>query len=96
MAVNPARRGLEPGVGAAICALHPTKIAYVSCNPRALARDLVEFRARGFAIGAIELFDMFPNTPHVECVVVLTAADADAPRERAAPRRRVVRVQSGS
>jgi 23S rRNA (uracil1939-C5)-methyltransferase len=90
VAVNPARRGLEDGVPEAIAALAPRRIAYISCEPRALARDLAIFRKLGFAIGGVELFDMFPNTAHVEALVVLTGADADAP-QRPAPRRRVVR-----
>jgi 23S rRNA (uracil1939-C5)-methyltransferase len=89
--VNPARRGLEEGVADAILALKPRRIAYVSCNPRALARDLVQFRDAGFSIGEIELFDMFPQTAHVEALTVLDAADADQDAGRRAPRRRVVR-----
>ena len=88
--VNPARRGLEDGVIDGIVALNPRRIGYISCNPRALARDLAQFKGHGFDIGEVQLFDMFPNTPHVECLVVLTGRDADAPGPRA-PRRKVVR-----
>lgn len=88
--VNPARRGLEEGVIDGIAALRPRRVAYVSCNPRVLARDLARFRELGFEVGALELFDMFPNTPHVEVLAVLTGQDPDAPARRA-PRRRVVR-----
>lgn len=88
--VNPARRGLEEGVVDGIVDLNPRRIGYISCNPRALARDLADFRSRGFEIGEVQLFDMFPNTPHVECLVVLSGKDADVPGPRA-PRRKVVR-----
>lgn len=88
--VNPARRGLEEGVVDHILALRPRRIAYVSCNAKALARDLVLFRERGFRIGAIDLFDMFPNTPHVETLTVLEPADAPTSTRRP-PRRKVVR-----
>lgn len=91
--VDPARRGLEDGVVDGIVAMTPRKVVYVSCNPAALARDLVRFRQAGLSIGEIELFDMFPNTPHVECLVTLsaeTAADAPEPGGRG-PRRKVVR-----
>lgn len=84
--VNPARRGLEPGVGRQILSLKPRRIAYISCNPRALARDLVEFRDAGFEIGPIELFDMFPHTAHVEAMVVLRDPTAEG-YVRRAPRR---------
>jgi 23S rRNA (uracil1939-C5)-methyltransferase len=90
LSVNPARRGLEEGVVAAIAELQPRRIAYVSCNPQALARDLAAFVAAGFEVGEVELFDMFPNTAHVECLVTLTGVDPDEPG-RPAPRRRVVR-----
>ncbi len=85
--VNPARRGLEPGVVDAIVSLAPRRIAYVSCAPRAMARDLALFRAAGYEVGDVELFDMFPNTPHVECLVVLEAPSVGTSRR--APRRRV-------
>lgn len=88
--VNPARRGLESGVIEAILELNPRQIAYVSCNPAALARDLAAFAAGGFAIEQVELFDMFPNTPHVETLTILRSLDEDAGEERA-PRRKVVR-----
>lgn len=90
IAVNPARRGLEEGVIERLLDLEPRRIAYISCNPRALAHDLAAFRAAGLQIGEVELFDMFPNTAHVEALVVLTGADPDAP-SRPAPKRRVVR-----
>lgn len=90
VAVNPARRGLEPGVVDQILSLAPRRIAYVSCNPAALARDLALFAAGGMNIGTVEMFDMFPNTAHVECLVVLEASEPVA-AERRAPRRKVVR-----
>jgi len=88
--VNPARRGLEDGVIDEIVKLEPRRIGYISCNPRALARDLALLRDKGFTIGQLELFDMFPNTPHVEVLVVLEGKATDQ-REPRAPRRKVVR-----
>ncbi len=89
LTVNPARRGLEPGVLEAIVGMKPRRIAYVSCNPRALARDLVGFAAAGYRIGDVQLYDMFPNTAHVECVALLESPDADAVTRRG-PRRKVL------
>jgi len=89
--VNPARRGLEDGVIEEIVKLDPRRIGYISCNPRALARDLAQLRERGFTIGELELFDMFPNTPHVETLVVLEGKPSKDKREPRAPRRKVVR-----
>lgn len=88
LTVNPARRGLEPGVVDTIVKLAPRRIGYVSCSPRAMARDLALFRAAGYEIGEIEMFDMFPNTPHVECLAILDAPNAESTRR--APRKRVV------
>lgn len=88
--VNPARRGLEEGVIEEILQLDPSQLAYISCNPSALSRDLVQLREAGFSVkGPIEMFDMFPNTPHVECLVILERDVAQSGRR--APRRKVVR-----
>jgi len=63
------------GVGAEVCALL-TKLAvpeivYVSCDPVTLARDLKSLKAAGYAIAELHLVDMFPQTFHLETVVVL-------------------------
>ena len=89
--VNPARRGLEEGVIEGILALKPRRLAYVSCNPRSLARDLAQFKEAGWSIGEIELFDMFPNTPHVESLVTLEPPGAMKIQTVRPPKRRVVR-----
>lgn len=89
--VNPARRGLEPGVGKALLELKPRRIAYISCNPRAMARDLLEFQEAGYQVGPVALFDMFPHTAHVETAVILRDPAAEgfvrrAPRRSRAPK----------
>ena len=89
--VDPARRGLEPGVVPAMLDLHPRRIVYISCNPRAMARDLAGFVERGWSIGTVRPFDMFPHTAHVEVVAVLDAPDADEAPQTRGPRRKVVR-----
>jgi len=94
--VNPARRGLEDGVVQQILALNPSRVAYISCNPRALARDLMAFVNGGLTLQGVELFDMFPQTSHVECVAFLQREDQDggddAPASRA-PRRKRLRTK---
>jgi 23S rRNA (uracil1939-C5)-methyltransferase len=40
----------------------------VSCNPGTLARDLKDFNAQGYRLIDTTPFDMFPHTPHIECV----------------------------
>jgi len=88
--VDPARRGLEQGVGSAILDLRPRRVIYVSCNARGLARDLRNFLARGFELKALRPFDMFPNTPHIEVVALLEPTDAGEEPVRRPPRRKMV------
>jgi 23S rRNA (uracil1939-C5)-methyltransferase len=72
--VDPPRAGLHPRVVARIAELGPRRVVYVSCNPATLARDARDFAARGYALGEVEPFDMFPHTPHIECVARLDPA----------------------
>jgi 23S rRNA (uracil1939-C5)-methyltransferase len=69
--VDPPRAGLHPRVVARVCELKPRRVVYVSCNPGTLARDLKDFAAGGFALAEVTPFDMFPHTPHIECVARL-------------------------
>lgn len=52
----------------------PRAILYVACDPPTLARDVKDLVAAGYAVRAIETFEMFPHTSHVETVIVLEAA----------------------
>ncbi len=69
--VDPPRPGLSPDAIAWICTLTPETILYVSCNPSTLARDLKIFLESPYHLGAIEPFDLFPHTPHLETLVLL-------------------------
>jgi 23S rRNA (uracil1939-C5)-methyltransferase len=69
--VDPPRAGLHPRVVARACELAPRRIVYVSCNPATLARDLKDFALGGYVPDEIRPFDMFPHTPHIECVARL-------------------------
>ena len=50
----------------------PRAVAYVACDPAALARDVAVFAEHGYALGELRAFDLFPMTHHVECVALLT------------------------
>jgi len=49
----------------------PRSILYVSCNPKTLARDIAPAREAGYRIERLDVFDMFPQTSHVETLCVL-------------------------
>ena len=68
--VDPPRKGLDAITKEALLTLCPKKIIYVSCDPGTLVRDLSELRDK-YTIEGVELTDMFPQTVHVESVVLL-------------------------
>jgi 23S rRNA (uracil1939-C5)-methyltransferase len=70
--VDPPRRGLEPDAVAAIKTALPARIAYLSCDPATLARDLGQLAAGGtYELLWLQPIDFFPNTSHVECLAAL-------------------------
>ena len=69
--VDPPRTGLEEGVRETLRKAAPNRIVYLSCDPATLARDLSEILQDGYEIASVELFDLFPQTPHVETLVRL-------------------------
>ena len=68
--VDPPRSGLDDKTISTIKEIKPKKIVYVSCNPITLARDINKL-SEEYKFEDIELFDMFPQTYHVECVVAM-------------------------
>lgn len=70
--LDPPRAGTTREFIESACALHPGKILYISCDPRTQVRDLLQFRAHGYTGKKIELVDMFPNTGHIESLILLT------------------------
>lgn len=68
--VDPPRIGINKNAIHDIIRINPKKIIYVSCNSTTLARDLNIFNER-YKIKSIKLFDLFPNTHHVESVCIL-------------------------
>jgi 23S rRNA (uracil1939-C5)-methyltransferase len=72
IAVNPSRRGCQPDVLKAMASLKPRAIAYMSCNPDTLLRDLRQLEEHGLQTRILELYDMFPGSRHYEVVSLLT------------------------
>ena len=73
--VDPPRKGLAPEVIASVAAMGPKRVAYVSCDPATLGRDLKIFRELGYETTRAVAVDMFPGTRHVESVALLTRAE---------------------
>jgi tRNA/tmRNA/rRNA uracil-C5-methylase (TrmA/RlmC/RlmD family) len=69
--LDPPRAGAGAAVVKAIAAAGPRAVAYVSCDPAALARDIATFRELGWTLEQLRAFDCFPMTQHVECVALL-------------------------
>jgi 23S rRNA (uracil1939-C5)-methyltransferase len=69
--LNPPRKGCAPAVIAAVVQLHPRLVAYLSCNPASLARDLAALARLGLRTLSITPYDMLPHTPHVEALALL-------------------------
>lgn len=69
--VDPPRAGLSQKVVRRIIEAGPRRIVYVSCNPTTLAPNAAQLTAAGYRLGAVTPVDMFPQTPHIECVAVL-------------------------
>ncbi|KUO14926.1 class I SAM-dependent RNA methyltransferase [Streptomyces dysideae] len=72
--LDPPRAGAGRKTVAHLASLGARRIAYVACDPAALARDLAYFRDGGYRVRMLRVFDLFPMTSHVECVAILEPA----------------------
>jgi tRNA/tmRNA/rRNA uracil-C5-methylase (TrmA/RlmC/RlmD family) len=72
--LDPPRTGAGRDVSRDIAALQPRRIAYVACDPAALARDVAYLRSAGYELESLRAFDAFPMTHHIECIAVLAPA----------------------
>lgn len=70
--LDPPRTGI-PGLAPTIRNLCSRNLLYISCNPATMIRDVKELVDLGFIIENIQTFDMFPQTHHIESVILLTA-----------------------
>ena len=70
--VDPPRKGLGEEVIAAIAAMGPERVVYVSCDPGTLGRDLRRFAEAGYRAARAAAVDLFPRTRHVETAVLMS------------------------
>ncbi|MFF9688538.1 class I SAM-dependent RNA methyltransferase [Streptomyces sp. NPDC014623] len=75
--LDPPRAGAGRATVKQLAALGARRIAYVACDPAALARDIAYFREGGYRVRTLRAFDLFPMTSHVECVAILEKAAKD-------------------
>jgi 23S rRNA (uracil1939-C5)-methyltransferase len=72
--VDPPRAGLSQKVVRRLLETQPRRIVYVSCNPTTLAPNARQMVDAGFRLVKVRPVDMFPHTPHIECVALLEAS----------------------
>ena len=73
--LDPPREGARRKVVEQVVDRAPRAVAYVACDPAALARDVAIFAEHGYPLRRAARFDLFPMTHHVECVALLRPAD---------------------
>lgn len=71
--LDPPREGAKRKVVEQVVDRRPRAVAYVACDPAALARDVAIFAEHGYELVGLRAFDLFPMTHHVECVAHLVA-----------------------
>ena len=72
--IDPPRKGCDESFLQQLFAYRPRAVVYVSCDPATQMRDLRHFLAAGYALTAVQPFDLFPQTRHLECVITLQRA----------------------
>ena len=70
--LDPPREGARALVVEQVVERSPRAVAYVACDPAALARDVATFQKFGYHLRSLRAFDMFPMTHHVECVALIS------------------------
>lgn len=73
--VDPPRKGCEESLLATMVKMQPKRIVYVSCDSATLARDLKHLCREGYELKRVRAVDQFPQTVHVECVVLMSRVE---------------------
>ncbi|PKB64028.1 MAG: 23S rRNA (uracil(1939)-C(5))-methyltransferase RlmD [SAR202 cluster bacterium Io17-Chloro-G2] len=82
--LDPPRAGCQPAALESLVRLAPKRVAYVSCDPETLARDLKFLCQEAYVLDRVVPLDMFPQTHHVECIAFLELA-ANSARGKDSP-----------
>jgi 23S rRNA (uracil1939-C5)-methyltransferase len=69
--VDPPRAGLSQKIVRRVIECEASRIVYVSCNPTTLAPNAAQLTEAGYRLRRVKPVDMFPHTPHIECVALL-------------------------
>ena len=69
--IDPPRKGCDESFLSQLFGYSPRAVVYVSCDPATQMRDLKSFLAAGYELTAVQPFDLFPQTRHLECVITL-------------------------
>jgi tRNA/tmRNA/rRNA uracil-C5-methylase (TrmA/RlmC/RlmD family) len=69
--IDPPRKGCDETFLTQLFAFGPRAVVYVSCDPATQMRDLGHFLTAGYTLSAVQPFDLFPQTRHLECVLTL-------------------------
>jgi 23S rRNA (uracil1939-C5)-methyltransferase len=77
--VDPPRAGLSQKIVRRVLECEAKKIVYVSCNPTTLAPNAAQLGEAGYKLARVRPVDMFPQTPHIECVALFEKAAAGKP-----------------
>ena len=75
--LDPPRVGISTEAVSKIASYSVKRIVYISCNPKSLVKNLVQFRELGYEITYVKPFDNFPMTRHVETITLLVKSGTD-------------------
>ncbi|MEQ4497487.1 MAG: class I SAM-dependent RNA methyltransferase, partial [Nocardioides kribbensis] len=75
--LDPPRTGAKRVVVEQVVSRSPRAVAYVACDPAALARDVAIFAEHGYHLTSLRAFDLFPMTSHVEVVAQLVKSGSE-------------------
>jgi 23S rRNA (uracil1939-C5)-methyltransferase len=73
--IDPPRAGLSQKIVRRVIECEAKRIVYVSCNPTTLAPNAAQLEEAGYTLRRVRPVDMFPQTPHIECVALLEKRD---------------------